>query len=361
MLNGTVHMWRVASTALVTVIGVPCLADVQLSVSVSPTPGLTDYSTSVFSLTTTGGDQITSLQAEFQGSTLDQTDTLNQINSPSIFMDDNASFPPADPQQDSQFLFDTFIDNLLVVGQVTSESGTNLRSAFTGFSAFTTRDVAQLTLPDGEAPLLVGFEAIVNHSTSFALTDLIDLPGDFNFDGVVNAFDIDLLADSAGSTSPLFELDGQGAATFLVGGSGQLNSDSDVLIRSILGTEYGDVTLDKRVNSSDAAVLGGSFGMLSGASWSQGDVNGDGMVNSSDAAILGGAFGFDNAPLVPSMAVSVSRVADVPEPASGFLALIGAIWVLPSLFRCRSCLCNVGRMGPSGTGLAMTSQLTTDA
>ncbi len=102
----------------------------------------------------------------------------------------------------------------------------------------------------------------------------------------MTAHDIDLLyaEKNAGTNNSLFDLTNDGQVT---------QEDVDLLVRVILGTEYGDINLDRKVNSSDAAILGGNFGTQSDALWSDGDFNGDGKVNSSDAAILGGKFGFD--------------------------------------------------------------------
>ncbi len=113
---------------------------------------------------------------------------------------------------------------------------------------------------------------------------LIDHTGDFNLDGVLNAVDIDLLYAevSQGTHDPIYDLTADGLVN---------RDDVDRHVRNLLHTEYGDVNLDGRVNSRDAAILSGNFGTLSGATWSMGSFNGDGRVNSSDAAILAGNSG----------------------------------------------------------------------
>ena len=62
--------------------------------------------------------------------------------------------------------------------------------------------------------------------------------GDFDADGDIDGDDIDALAAAAGSTDLTFDLDGDGVVTFAASGSG-ITSDSDYLVRTILGTEYG--------------------------------------------------------------------------------------------------------------------------
>ena len=105
-------------------------------------------------------------------------------------------------------------------------------------------------------------------------------------------------------------------------------------MRDIIGTEYGDANLDGKVNSSDAAILGGSFGTQTGATWSMNDANGDGKVNSSDAAIMGGNFGFgQNATAALLEAQSTGR-ASVPEP-SGMFHISVCLFVAPPFLRRR--------------------------
>ncbi len=132
--------------------------------------------------------------------------------------------------------------------------------------------------------------------------------GDFNDTDTLDVNDIDqLIAErNAGTNNPIFDLTGDGLVN-------QDDVSFWVTDPSMAHTGFGDVTLDRRVNSSDAAILGGNFGTLVGATWGMGDFTGEGQVNSSDAAILGGNFGLDN-----------SGLAAVPEPGSLGLLAVGA-------------------------------------
>mgnify|MGYP006268876855 CR=1 FL=1 len=56
----------------------------------------------------------------------------------------------------------------------------------------------------------------------------------------------------------------------------------------------GDVNLDGATDVSDFFILGGNFGVTSGAVRADGDLNGDGAVDVSDFFILGGDFGCPN-------------------------------------------------------------------
>jgi hypothetical protein len=61
-------------------------------------------------------------------------------------------------------------------------------------------------------------------------------------------------------------------------------TDVDVLVQDILGTEYGDVNFDGKVDFRDFAILAANFGSTGG--WSKGDSNGDGFIDLSDLVLL---------------------------------------------------------------------------
>lgn len=111
-------------------------------------------------------------------------------------------------------------------------------------------------------------------------------PGDLNGDNAVNAIDIDLLAGiahSGGAYSIYLDLNNDGVIT---------SADTDRLVNDVLGTQYGDINLDKKVNITDLSIVATFFGGSGG--WSTGDLTGDGIVNIADLSRLATFFGFDN-------------------------------------------------------------------
>lgn len=164
------------------------------------------------------------------------------------------------------------------------------------------------------------------------------LAGDFDLDGDVDADDIDLLAVTAPATVParvpgvttapanaLYDLDHDNAVDFTIDADG----DADLIIRTVLGTEYGDANLDGAVNIVDLGILATFFGGSGG--WATGDFNGDQTVNIVDLGILATYFGFNsNSPLDAVVAEALAagdldralELASVPEPAT--LTLLAA-------------------------------------
>ncbi|MCA9189232.1 MAG: hypothetical protein KDA99_26585, partial [Planctomycetales bacterium] len=134
---------------------------------------------------------------------------------------------------------------------------------------------------------------------------VVNTQGDFDGDGDVDALDVDALAAAArnGSTDLTFDLDGDAVITYSVSGTG-VSSDSDYLIRTILGTEYADNNLDGKVDVLDLDLLGQGFHQL-GSGWLYGDYNGSGTVDVLDLDLLGQTFGF--------VATGANGVT-VPEP-----------------------------------------------
>ena len=104
-----------------------------------------------------------------------------------------------------------------------------------------------------------------------------DVLADFNGDHLVNATDIDLLqsAIAAGSGDLQFDLSGDSLIT---------SADTTFLVKTILGTNFGDVDLDRDVDTSDLTLAIMNFTSAGGAgkTWSDGDNDGDGDVDTSD-------------------------------------------------------------------------------
>ena len=69
------------------------------------------------------------------------------------------------------------------------------------------------------------------------------------------------------------------------------HSDLDELVRSILGTNYGDMNLDGVVDALDFQTFANNFGSNS-AGWETGDSDGDGDVDFADFVRLTNNFGF---------------------------------------------------------------------
>ncbi len=110
-------------------------------------------------------------------------------------------------------------------------------------------------------------------------------------DGLVTPDDVDAYYVAAQSGSLLaqenLDLTGDDVITL---GTGE-GTDSEVLIRDVIGTAFADFNLDGTVSILDFARLRAGFG--SGSLYSQGDANGDGTVSILDFAILRGNFGFN--------------------------------------------------------------------
>ena len=118
---------------------------------------------------------------------------------------------------------------------------------------------------------------------SFSTSNSI-VRGDFTADGVVRADDIDVLfaAVRAADNQTTFDLTGDQLVNQL---------DVDELVQTILGTEFGDMNLDRTVDLTDFQVLATNFGRA-GASWLEGDLDGNGKVAFSDFNLLANNFGF---------------------------------------------------------------------
>lgn len=62
------------------------------------------------------------------------------------------------------------------------------------------------------------------------------------------------------------------------------STDIDYAVQTVLGTQYGDVNLDGKVDFKDFAILAQNFGTAGG--WAKGDTNGDGFVDLSDMVLM---------------------------------------------------------------------------
>lgn len=157
----------------------------------------------------------------------------------------------------------------------------------------------------------------VGDPTAAALAGTPIYIGDYNYDGVVNAADVDFSARgvNGGIENALLDLTGTGTVedadlTTLLQ-SGAIGSSASNAFDG-QNTWRGDANLDGQVNSTDALALGSNWQTGSGMGWATGDFNGDGAVNSTDALALGANWQNGVGPGV------------VPEPATlSVLALAG--------------------------------------
>lgn len=152
--------------------------------------------------------------------------------------------------------------------------------------------------------------AIAREMSQDAGNDAIDtsldqrsLRGDFNRDGTINIDDIDMMGKmlQVDAFQPSYDLNSDGEINTL---------DLDVLIRDVIGTEYGDTNLDGRIDSVDAKTIMTHL-FQPGGSWENGDMNFDGVVDGGDF-LLWNAHKFETTPLGTLHPINV-----VPENGPG--------------------------------------------
>jgi hypothetical protein len=150
---------------------------------------------------------------------------------------------------------------------------------------------------------------------------------DFNADGVVDHLDIDRLAWAADHepNNLFYDLNGDSAVTFAIGPrDSTFPSDSDVLVRDILRTEYGDLNLDGEVFLSDLITFSSSYRQASLFGWADGNVNGsqeagtsaNPRITLSDLIALAANWRF-------GVSVGASASGAVPEPGGALVAWWG--------------------------------------
>ncbi len=200
---------------------------------------------------------------------------------------------------------------------------------------YTLSHTASVVIPDGQASAVITLTPIddalietpetltlvlLPHTayalgTPLAATAVIfdndTIPGDVNGDGLVDAADIDdVFAHFTDAGTAPHDLNADGRVD---------DDDVAVLVRDILGTQYGDATLDGTVDLDDLTVLGTFYGS-SGQGWAQGDFNGDGRVDLDDLTLLGTFYGFvsASAPEATLLAVASYETAapDASEPTA---------------------------------------------
>ena len=140
------------------------------------------------------------------------------------------------------------------------------------------------------------------------------IAGDFNFNGELDAGDIDLLSIEAKKEAP--------TPAFNIAGDAEVDAvDRLFWVENLKGTFLGDANLDGKVDFFDFIDLANGFNKPGG--WAQGDFNGNQMVDFLDFIDQASNFG------QPLQEAAFA----VPEPASLSLSL----WLLmPILFLRRS-------------------------
>jgi len=116
------------------------------------------------------------------------------------------------------------------------------------------------------------------------------------FNGVVNGADIDYVfkqfrqnprvTDGVLNWDNTFEAVGADYSANMTSGDNRIDiNDACDIVRSVLGTDFGDANLDRQVTCADLGVINQGAMPYPGG-WAQGDVNGDGVVNADDVKII---------------------------------------------------------------------------
>ncbi|MCC5828582.1 MAG: hypothetical protein JJU36_03965 [Phycisphaeraceae bacterium] len=123
--------------------------------------------------------------------------------------------------------------------------------------------------------------------------------GDFDFDGVVDADDLDELGRAiAGEVEGwIYDLDGDGTVDY---------DDARWLLEHILNTRPGDVNLDGKVDDFDLAVLQANLGQPGG--WADGAVGLQGRLDLRSAFLLFEHYGYEQ-----------STHTTIPEPGAAVM------------------------------------------
>ena len=153
----------------------------------------------------------------------------------------------------------------------------------------------------------IGAEATPGH---VAFTDLI--AGDFTGDRIVDANDIDELLDVVRDRRATMwhDLDGDRAVD---------EDDEIFIVRTILGTDFGDANLDGAVDAVDFSIWS-EHRFTSCRGWATADFNGDGLADGSDFNVWN-ANKFLGAAVEPAAA----RLPRAPLPVTGPPVAIGVM------------------------------------
>jgi hypothetical protein len=147
-----------------------------------------------------------------------------------------------------------------------------------------------------------------------------DPTGDVNLDFQFDVRDVDALTAEIRQPTgkPIFDLDDDGLVD---------HRDVAFLVREQLSTEFGDANLDGRVDEDDLEIMR-TYWKSESANWSNADFTGDGLVNLADLTTVAQFWQFGvGDPAARPLDVN-AFLAEVPEPSSGGLLMLGSIAML---------------------------------
>jgi hypothetical protein len=143
----------------------------------------------------------------------------------------------------------------------------------------------------------------------FSLDVPADLNGDFNVNGVLDAGDLDVLAQLAKDGDLAGDLDGDGDSDF---------DDRRFWINTLQNSWLGDSNFDGEFSSGDFVFTFGAAKYETGqmATYAEGDWNGDMLFDSGDFVAAFTEAGYEKGPRAATVAV--------PEPTGAILLLLGS-------------------------------------
>ena len=115
------------------------------------------------------------------------------------------------------------------------------------------------------------------------------LAGDLNDDGWVNDGDVDVLCDNIGGDPGIYDLDGDGSVDeddldYLLDNLVDVDGGG-------IGSKRGDINLDGVINATDLQIMADNFGQ-SGVGYGDGNLNCDDVIDATDLILLQANFGF---------------------------------------------------------------------
>lgn len=164
------------------------------------------------------------------------------------------------------------------------------------------------------SPAADGGDAVINVSEP-----LPNVLGDFDGDNLLTAADVDLMLRGtavSGAGTRLYDVNDDNVANLTPNTPG---SDVDVWVRTLKSTEYGDATLDGKINFDDLIQLAHHYGQSGDFGWAKANFDGDDSVDFDDLLSLAQHYGFGtlqaggDADFEADWALARSLV---PEPAS---------------------------------------------